>query len=76
MNVDRTLSPKIISDCLLKSNSNYLKLFVEFQTNLLGNIYQRYNSLENGHLVLFFAKDIHQSILLWQTLPIRGRLHY
>ena len=63
MNVDRTLSPKLISDCLLKSSSNYLKLFVEFQTNLLSNIYQRYNSLENGHLVLFFAKDIHQSIL-------------
>ena len=63
MNVDKTITQELIINSLLKSSSNYLKLFVEFQSNLLSNIYKRYSSVENGYLVLFFAKEVHQSIL-------------
>ena len=42
---------------------DYVKLFVGFQATLLSNIYQRYQSIENGHLVLFFARETQKIIL-------------
>ena len=57
------LSAKIIEDNILKNYIEYQYLFVEFQSNFLTGLHSRYQSVENGNLVLYFAKQTHQEIL-------------
>jgi len=57
------LSAKIIKNSILENYIEYQYLFVEFQSNFLLSLYSRYYSIENGNLVLFFAKETHQDIL-------------
>ena len=45
---------------------NFLKLmpsFYEMQSSFLSGIYKRYGDLEGGHIVIFFARDLHLQIL-------------
>ena len=45
---------------------NFLKLmpsFYEMQSSFLSGIYKRYGDLEGGHIVIFFARDLHLEIL-------------
>jgi hypothetical protein len=57
------LSAKVIEDNILKNYIEYQYLFVEFQSNFLTGLHSRYQSVENGNLVLYFAKQTHQEIL-------------
>ena len=57
MAIDVLLSSDLISKEIKNSYNDYVKLFVGIQATLLSNIYQRYQSIENGHLVLFFARE-------------------
>ena len=57
------LSTKIIKEKILDNYIDYQYLFLEFQSKLLTNLYSRYQSVENGNLVLYFAKQTHQDIL-------------
>ena len=45
---------------------NFVKLmpsFYEMQSSFLSGIYKRYGDLEGGHIVIFFARDLHLQIL-------------
>ena len=57
------LSPQIIHDTILKNFAEYQNLFIQFQSNFLSGLYKRYQGMENGNLVLYFARLAHQDIL-------------
>ena len=59
----QTLSKKIIKNAILQNYVDYQYLFVEFQSKFLSGLHNRYQSLENGNLVLYYAKQVHQDIL-------------
>jgi len=63
MQATSSLSTKIIRNTIVENFAEYEYLFTEFQSELLSSLYRRYQSLENGHLVLYFAKKTHQEIL-------------
>lgn len=47
-------------------SENFIKIippFYELQSNFLSGIYKRYEDLEGGHIVIYFARDIHLEIL-------------
>jgi hypothetical protein len=56
-------SPKIIETKILEHFVEYQELFIEIQSNFLSGLYNRYQGIENGNLVLYFAKLVHQDIL-------------
>ena len=58
-----SLSAKIIEDKILENYQEYAGLFGELQSDFLSGLYKRYYDLESGHLVLYFVKKAHQSIL-------------
>ena len=58
-----SFSPKIIYDAILEDFIQYQDLFIQFQSNFLTGLYKRYQGVENGSLVLYFAKQVHQDIL-------------
>jgi len=63
MQVTSLLLDKIIKDTILENYAEFQNLFIEFQTGFLSGLYSRYQSLESGQLVLYFAKKTHQEIL-------------
>jgi len=63
MHTTLSLLPKIIEDKILEHYTEFENLFIEFQSRFLSSLYNRYHSLENGHLVLYFSKKAHQEIL-------------
>ena len=56
-------SSKIIKTKILENSIEYQELFMGFQSNFLSDLYSRYQSLENGNLVLYFERLLHQNIL-------------
>ena len=58
-----TESKENIEKIILENYSDYQDLFVEFQSKFLSGLFTRYQSIENGNLVLYFAKETHQEIL-------------
>ena len=61
--MDKHLSAKEIENKILENYLEYFVLFGAFQSEFLTGLYKRYKSLENGSLVLYFAKKTHQTIL-------------
>ena len=57
------LSPKKIEELILDNFTEYQHLFIQFQSNFLSRLYKRYQGVETGNLVLYFAKLAHQDIL-------------
>ena len=57
------LSPKIIQDTILENFIEYQDIFIQFQSNFLADLYKRYQGVDTGSLVLYFAKFAHQDIL-------------
>tara|TARA_B110000285_G_C15056168_1_gene579711 strand:- start:382 stop:1341 length:960 start_codon:yes stop_codon:yes gene_type:complete len=56
-------SKESIERTILENYIEYQHLFVEFQSNFLSGLFSRYQSVENGNLVLYYAKQTHQDIL-------------
>ena len=54
---------KIIEKSILDNYIEYQYLFLEFQSKFLSGLHSRYQSLESGNLVLYYAKQNHQDIL-------------
>jgi hypothetical protein len=54
---------KTIENKILENYIEYQYLLVEFQSKFLSGLYSRYQSIENGNLVLYFAREAHQNIL-------------
>ena len=47
-------------------SENFIKIippFYELQSTFLSGIYKRYDDLEGGHIVIYFARDVHLEIL-------------
>ena len=57
------LSRKLIEEKILEHFVAYSDVFIEFQSNFCIGQYKHYQNLENGNLVLYFAKQAHQDIL-------------
>ena len=55
--MDKHLSAKEIENKILENYLEYFVLFGAFQSEFLTGLYKRYKSLENGSLVLYFAKN-------------------
>ena len=58
-----SFSPSIIENKILENFIEYQDIFIEFQSNFLTNLHKRYQGVENGNLVLYFARLAHQDIL-------------
>ena len=54
---------KRIKNKILENYTEYLYLFVQFQSEFISGLYKRYQGVENGNLVLYYAKIAHQDIL-------------
>jgi len=71
-----TLSAKIIEDKILNNYIDYQYLFIEFQSKFLSSLYNRYQSVENGNIVLYFAKQTHQDILRQKDYDLNFDISY
>jgi len=61
--MSQSLTPKLIEDQILQNFVEYQDSFIQFQSNFFTGLYKRYQGLENGCLVLYFARQTHQQIL-------------
>ena len=52
-----------IEKVILENYLEYSYLFQEFQSKFLSGLYSRYQSIENGNLVLYYANQTHHNIL-------------
>ena len=59
----QSILPENIENKILENYIDYGHLFIEFQSNFMSGLHSRYQSVENGNLVLYYAKQTHQSIL-------------
>jgi len=57
------ITAKDIKPTILSNFVEYAKLFTPIQSEFLSGLYKRYHCLDNGILVLYFAKNTHQAIL-------------
>ena len=58
-NVDRTYIEKHLQDNFI----SLMPIFYEMQSLFLSGIYKRYGDLEGGHIVIYFARDLHLEIM-------------
>ena len=70
------LTAKNIEDKILENWTEYQYLFLEFQSKFLSDLYSRYQSVENGNLVLYFAKETHQNILRKKDYDLNFDISY
>ena len=59
----KTPTQAVIGKAINENYINYLYLFVEIQSKFLSKLYSRYQSIENGNLVLYYARQAHKNIL-------------
>jgi hypothetical protein len=59
----KQISKDNIEKIILENWVDYQYLFIEFQSKFLSGLHIRYQSIENGNLALYFARQTHQSIL-------------
>ncbi|MDA7606043.1 hypothetical protein N8726_00390 [Pelagibacteraceae bacterium] len=67
---------KNIENTILENYFEYQYLFLEFQSKFLTSLHTRYQGLENGNLVLFFAKQTHQDILRQKDYNLNFNISY
>ena len=72
----QSLLVKNIEEKILDNWVEYQHLFVEFQSKFLTGLYFRYKGIENGNLVLYFAKQTHQAILRQKDYDLKFNLSY
>ena len=70
------LLPKDIESKILEDYLSYQILFVEFQSKFLTNIYNRYQGVEKGNLVLYYAKQTQQAILRQKDYNLNFNISY
>jgi len=70
------LSQENIERIILENYIEYQFLFIEFQSNFLSGLYAKYQSIENGNLVLYYAKQTHQEILRQKDYDLNFNLSY
>ena len=70
------LSSKFIEKKILDNYVEFQYLFLEFQSKFLSGLHTRYQSVENGNLVLYFAKQTHQEILRLRDYDLNFNISY
>ena len=63
MNFQKKVEQKFVEKAI---SENFLKLmpaFYEMQSLFMSGLYKRYGDLEGGHIVIYFARDLHLQIL-------------
>ena len=68
------LTSKLIEKKILENYIEYQHLFTEFQTDFLSGLYKRYQGLENGNLVLHYAKLAQLEILKQKNYDLNFNL--
>ena len=76
INFMELLLPKDIESKILEDYLSYQILFVEFQSKFLTNIYNRYQGVEKGNLVLYYAKQTQQAILRQKDYNLNFNISY
>ena len=67
---------KKIENVILENYIEYQYLFIEIQSKFLSGLYSRYESVENGNLVLYFAKQTHQDVLRQKDYDLNFNISY
>tara|TARA_B100000768_G_C11256367_1_gene366582 strand:+ start:93 stop:1052 length:960 start_codon:yes stop_codon:yes gene_type:complete len=67
---------KNIENKILEDWIEYQYLFIEFQSKFLTNLHVRYQGIDNGNLVLYFAKQTHQDILRKKDYDLNFNISY
>ena len=67
---------KTIENKILENYIDYQCLFMEFQSKFLSSLYSRYENLENGNLVLYYAKQAHRDILRLKDYDLNFNISY
>ena len=70
------ISQRNIEKIILENYTEYQYLFVEFQSKFLSGLHSRYQSIESGNLVLYFAKQNHQDILRQKDYDLYYNISY
>ena len=65
-----------IEKIILENYVEYQDLFIEFQSNFLTGLYSRYQSVENGNLVLYYVRQTHQDILRQKDYDLNFNINY
>ena len=63
MDRETKLEKSNIEKVLIENFVKLMPTFYEMQSAFLSGIYKRYGDLEGGHIVIFFARDLHLEIL-------------
>ena len=69
-------SQENIEKIILENYIDYQYLFVEFQSNFLAGLFSRYQSIENGNLVLYYARQTHKDILRKRDYDLNFNLSF
>ena len=69
-------SAKTIEDEILNNYLEYQYLFIEFQSKFLSDLYANFQNVENGNIVLYFAKNTHQGILRQKDYDLNFNISY
>ena len=70
------LTPENIENKILENYIEYQYLFLEFQSKFLSDLFLRYQGVENGNIVLYYARLVHQDILRKKDYDLNFNLSY
>ncbi len=74
MNDFKSFEIKNIEKILLDNFIDLMPTFYEMESSFLSGIYERYGNLEEGNIVIFFAKDLHLEILRKREIDLNFNL--
>jgi len=65
-----------IEKIILENYIEYQYLFLEFQSKFLSGLYSRYQSVESGNLILYYARQTHQDILRKKDYDLNSNISF
>ena len=69
--LDKTIESKILDNFV-----EYQNIFVEFQSQFLIGLHSRYNGIENGNIILYYARETHHDILRQKDYDLNFNISY
>ena len=67
---------KIIESKILDNFVEYQSIFAEFQSQFLTDLHSRYNGVENGNIILYYARETHHDILRQKDYDLNFNISY
>jgi len=65
-----------VAKTIFENYIEYQYLFLEFQSKFLSDLHYRYRNIENGNLVLYYARQIHHDILRQKDYDLNYDISY